>query len=243
MNGWEWLGLFFLSFVITIEIVSAPIEWFWPYSWGGRTIWRGKRTAKVVSLTFDDGPSQYTSKVLDILDEHEIPATFFVIGSQVEKFPDVVRRIIATGHAIGNHLFSFEAQRGLYKFFFPVNENEITKTQGIVESLTGRLPQYFRSPGAQMGRNFWYSVRKHNLIVVNGSIPFPNPESDALSQLITIKTTLKPGAIIILHDGNDHDHESDRPRIMLELLPMLINLLEKRGYKIVTLEENVEVRF
>src|SRR5437016_13359715 len=69
----------------------------------GETIWRGKTDTNAVSLTFDDGPSEDTESILDVLKHYGIKAAFFMIGSQVEKFPEIARRVAREGHEIGNH--------------------------------------------------------------------------------------------------------------------------------------------
>jgi len=105
------LVLLFTAIAILIEIVSAPIEWLWPKDWGGPTYWRGKTNLPEIALTFDDGPSKYTSKIFDILKEENIPATFFVMGRQAELFPEIIKRMAAENHEIGNHTYSFAAQQ------------------------------------------------------------------------------------------------------------------------------------
>ncbi|NLV39563.1 MAG: polysaccharide deacetylase family protein, partial [Bacteroidales bacterium] len=75
-----------------------------------KSLCRGDRADKLVTLTFDDGPDEVmTPKVLDVLQKHDIKATFFVIGSKVEKFPHIAKRIVAEGHTIANHTYSHKA--------------------------------------------------------------------------------------------------------------------------------------
>jgi peptidoglycan/xylan/chitin deacetylase (PgdA/CDA1 family) len=72
----------------------------------GETIWRGKADTNSVALTFDDGPSEDTESILDVLKAYGVKAAFFMIGTQVEKFPEVARRVALEGHEIGNHSLS-----------------------------------------------------------------------------------------------------------------------------------------
>ncbi len=220
-----------------LELVSAPVEWLWPYSAGGNTHWHGNVEGNLVSLTFDDGPSRYTEMILDVLKSHQVPATFFVMGVHVERFPRTVKRMAVEGHEIGNHTYSFESKRGLFKLYFPLKVEQINRTQEIVKEIIGTAPKYFRSPGGQMGRNLWHMVRQNDLRVVNGTLPFPEPEEDVERQFKTVLRTLKPGAIIILHDGDDRHPDSDRPRSTVRLLPRLLEVLKKKEYKIVSLSE------
>ncbi len=223
-----------------LEIVSAPIEWFWPKQWGGTVYWRGSADQPEIALTFDDGPSRYTPEILAILKENNIPATFFVMGKQAERYPEIIKQIAAEHHEIGNHTYSFPARK--FKFFSDVQESQVAKTQEVIEHLVQKTPRYFRSPGGQMGRCFRNYIRKHNLQVVNGSLPIPPPGKSAEEQLRVIKTTLRPWAILILHDGDDGYPESGRPKSTVELLPKLIEEVEKSGYRIVPLSRLLEGR-
>lgn len=225
--------LFFVSLVAILEIISAPIEWLWPEKLGGFTYWSGSTNRREVAITFDDGPSKYTARILDILKDQKVPATFFVMGQQAELFPEVIVRMAAENHEIGNHTYSFEAR--FFKLFSNIQESQIERCQQIIEDLVDIRPKYFRSPGGQLGRHFWNYIRKHNLKVVNGSLPIPPPEKDSDTQLEVIKSTLRPGAILILHDGDDGNPASDRPLSTVELLPKLFLELEQRGYQIVPL--------
>lgn len=107
------LGL--AALIVVVEVVSAPVEWLWPYQLKGNTHWHGQGSANCVSLTFDDGPSRYTETVLEILKEHEIAATFFVMGIQVARYPEIIKRMADEGHEIGNHTYSFQAKKGLVR--------------------------------------------------------------------------------------------------------------------------------
>lgn len=222
-------------FLASAESLSAALEWLWPASLGGATHWQGSPTQNTVSLTFDDGPSAYTGAVLDILRAERAPAAFFVIGSQVERYPALVRRMAAEGHEIGNHTYSFATRPLLLRFFLPVSAGQVARTQEVVRGVTGTTPQYFRSPGGQMGRPLWNAVRRQELRVVNGLLPCPRPESAAATQLATVLRTVRSGAIIILHDGDDRRPDSDRPRATVELLPRLIPALRDRGHAVVPL--------
>src|ERR1700682_4272613 len=74
--------------------------------WLGRTDWRGNDKTSVVGLTFDDGPSEETEGILDVLAAHALRGTFFMVGRNVERFPQTARRVVAEGHEIGNHSYS-----------------------------------------------------------------------------------------------------------------------------------------
>src|SRR2546421_11420717 len=69
----------------------------------GKTSWHGREDVDAVALTFDDGPGEDTAAILDVLAEYDVKATFFVLGRQVERFPEIARRIVRDGHESGNH--------------------------------------------------------------------------------------------------------------------------------------------
>src|SRR5438093_12740246 len=100
----EMLALSLLA-AMGIALVTFWLGFFLPGpQWFGRTISHGDRKSKDIALTFDDGPNEpYTSRVLDILSYERVPAAFFVVGTHVQRYPLVVRRMIAEGHLVGNH--------------------------------------------------------------------------------------------------------------------------------------------
>jgi peptidoglycan/xylan/chitin deacetylase (PgdA/CDA1 family) len=238
MQFWA-LGLL-LGLAVTIlilEWISAPIEWLWPHQLKGNTHWRGQISGNCISLTFDDGPSRYTEQILDILKAHGVVATFFVIGAQVVRYPELIERMADEGHEIGNHMYSFDAKTGLHLLYHPVPNGEIARTQDAIKDITGTSPRFFRSPAGQMGRGLWRQIKVHDLEVVYGAMPTPDVHANAESQLITALETAKPGAILILHDGDDHDPDSDRPRPTVDMLPRLLMQLRANGFQIVPLRK------
>ena len=235
----RWIVLFIIaSIVIAFEVISAPLEWLWPRRLGGYTYWRGNTDRRQIALTFDDGPSRYTKQILDILLENNIPATFFVMGRQAELFPETIRRMAVENHEIGNHTYSFAARK--FVFFSNIKQLEIIKTQDIVKRLALKTPCYFRSPGGQMGRLLWIHVRSQNLDVVYGALPIAHPEKSAEEQLQITRENINPGAILILHDGDDAEPDSDRAVTTVQLLPALLNEIAERGYEVVPLGKLLE---
>lgn len=228
-------SLIIIVLFILIEVISAPLEWFWPASLGGTTYWSADTDDNLVALTFDDGPSRYTEQILDILQRYNARATFFVMGRQVEAHPQLVERIVNEGHEIGNHTYDFTAQAN--KFFSGIDPADIAETQKLIETYTQKPVKFFRSPGGQMGRGFYNAVRENSLYVVYGALPFPHPDYDAQKQLRIARENIAPGAIIILHDGDDADPESERPQATVEMLPQLLDTIIQRGYRSTVLSE------
>lgn len=99
---------------------------------------------KLVALTFDDGPHPvYTEEILDVLDQAGIKASFFMMGKEAELYPDVVKKVSDAGHLIGNHTYT---HANVCQISADETTEEITKTNDILEGLTGKRPQFFRPP-------------------------------------------------------------------------------------------------
>ena len=104
----------------------------------GPTVWRGRRDRRAVALTFDDGPSEGTPRILDILARHQAPATFFQCGANVERLPEVARAVCQAGHTIGNHSYS----HSLYCFRSArFIEEDLRRAQEAIEAHTGSRPR------------------------------------------------------------------------------------------------------
>ncbi|WP_299975035.1 polysaccharide deacetylase family protein [uncultured Pseudoteredinibacter sp.] len=229
-----------LSIAIAVfEYYTAVFEFVWPAQWGGNTYWQAnKNNSKVIAITFDDGPSKYTTEVLKLLKEQKTKATFFLMGRQVDAFPEVAKEIAAQGHEIGNHGYGLIAQQSLDKLYLPsLPDQELLKAETSIYQATGIKPRYFRPPGGQIGRNLWRQVEQLQLTTITGILPFPEASNSAQKQLKTIADNLKPGGILILHDGDDANPESNRGQNVVELIPMLLKHLDNEGYQVVPLSE------
>ena len=103
----------------------------------GRSVWRGPRDRRAVALTFDDGPSESTPEILEILAGHGVPATFFQCGANVDRLPEIAREVAARGHEIGNHSYSHP-----YLFLRSPGaiEDELRRAQEAIEAHTGVRP-------------------------------------------------------------------------------------------------------
>src|SRR5437588_8991599 len=107
------------------------------------SIWRGPATRRAIALTFDDGPSESTPAILEILARHKIPATFFLCGANVDRLPAIARDIVAAGHEIGNHTYShpylfLRTRAGIAE--------ELSRAQKAIHASTGATPRWFRAP-------------------------------------------------------------------------------------------------
>ena len=112
-----------------------------------RSLGGNSQVRKEVALTFDDAPSPFTKEVLKILDNYGVSATFFLVGSQVEKSPEVARQIVAAGHEIGNHSFShcWSSDDSVETLV-----EDIKRAEEAIYRATGQVPLYFRPPGGMV---------------------------------------------------------------------------------------------
>ncbi|MBI2759806.1 MAG: polysaccharide deacetylase family protein [Chloroflexi bacterium] len=217
--------------------LGAYVLAVWPQSQVyGPIVSTGPSTERWVALTFDDGPNDpATSRVLDVLAEKDAKATFFVVGANVRVFPDTLRRMAAEGHAIGNHSYSHHKRDTLFGFRY----GELDKTQDAIEEVAGLRPSIYRSPnGFHTPWQLW-AVRRAGLTTVHWDVQtkdWERPDPDTIVRRVL--DSVHPGAIVLMHDGDDTRHGSDRSPTV-EALPRLIDELRARGYRLVTIPEMI----
>ena len=181
-----------------------------------------------VALTFDDGPDPKTTpQVLDLLDEYQARASFFLIGRRAEQFPDLAREIVRRGHLVENHTHH---HRHTFAFkLYPGMRREILQAQETLEELAGRRPRYFRAPAGM--RNIFLDPILHDLnlrLVAWTRRGYDAVDSDADRILPRLSRGLAAGDILLLHDGNS-PVQAERGPVIEETLPRLLDLLARRG--------------
>ena len=183
---------------------------------------------KVVALTFDDGPSKYTDKILNILKKYNACGTFFLIGNKVEFYSDVLKRMLEEGSEIGNHSYDHKLLTRLSKEDF---QEEINKTQEAIKKVTGFTPTLFRPTyGGYTNVLKSYTDLKFVLWDVD-SRDWQVKSKDKI--LNNILPNVKSGSIVLMHDN--HKYALDA------LEDILVNLKEQ-GYKFVTVSELLELK-
>lgn len=189
---------------------------------------------KIVALTFDDGPNGlYTSQLLDILSRHEVHVTFFVVGINVNKYPDIVRRMVTEGHAVGNHTCTnppgIEITGWSYK--------ELDAGQRAIYNAIGRNPVLFRPPFGKKTPWMLTQVRRHGMTTITWSVSV-NDAHAASAQVVAdrIMQRTHPGSIIVLHDGDEMRYERDRT-VLLDAVPQIVERLKAEGYTFVTVPQ------
>lgn len=180
----------------------------------------GRRDRKVLALTFDDGPSDYTPGFLDVLREKGVPGTFFEIGQEMGGREATMRRILREGDEIGNHTMHHTEFPG-YSAIAPVSD--------LIESATHFRPCLFRPPGGAVNSSVIAAAGEDGLRTITWDVDpadWSTPGSAAVYSRVVDAT--RPGSIILMHDGG-----GDRGGT-LAALPSIIDTLRARGYGFAT---------
>lgn len=201
----------------------------------GEIVPRVETGDSVVALTFDDGPLPGTTeRVLGMLRDEGVPATFFLIGEAIENHTEQARQIVRAGHEIGNHSYTHPRMVGLSMSRI---EEEITRTDTQIRraGYTGNI--HFRSPyGSKFLALPWYLSETNRKNIFWDIEPDSYPEISRNPALIArhVLQEARPGSIIILHVMTPHYAPS------LEAVPAIIRGLKERGYRFVTVSELLE---
>jgi len=155
-----------------------------------------------IALTFDDGPSEKTNDVLDILKKYNIKATFFLIGSKVELQQEVLKRLVEEGHELGNHTYNHSKSTGFYPI--PKLIQELESTRALVKKYTGLNMKLYRPPFGVTTPNLAKVVSQLRLHVIGWSVrSFDTTRQSAESIVQRILNQVKPGSVILLHDDRE----------------------------------------
>ncbi|BAT51949.1 Polysaccharide deacetylase [Nostoc sp. NIES-3756] len=207
-----------------------------PSSFQGTTIKSAKvnPSQKVIALTFDDGPwPETTAQVLDILKQNNIKATFFVVGQNVKNYPDLLKRVVAEGHAIGNHTWHH-----WYHFMNPqVAAYEVANTTKLIYQITGVKTDLFRPPGGMMHNGLVSYAKNNKYAVIMWSSDSADYSRPTVPKLINnVFRLAKPGGIVLMHDGGGNRSQT------VQALPEIITRFRKQGYSFVTVPELLEIQ-
>jgi len=199
----------------------------------GPSVWRGPRDRRAVALTFDDGPSEGTSRILEMLATHGALATFFPCGVHVARLPAVVRAVVEAGHEIGNHgynhpLCCFRSAKFI--------EADMERAQQVILEHTGARPVWFRAPYGVR----WFGIgRAQRRLGLKGVMWTAmgydwNLRAEAIVERMAGRVS--NGAILCLHDGRELRTQPDIGAT-IEAVRRLLPLLLERGYKLETVSQ------
>lgn len=186
-----------------------------------------------MALTFDDGPSESTPRLLEILDRHRARATFFQCGANVDRLPEVAQAVHAAGHEIGNHSYSHP-----YFHFRALDfiATELERAQRSIGDATGAAPVLMRAPFGVRWPGIGRAQRRLGLTGVMWTLIGYDWKWDAGRIVARLARKVGNGSIICLHDGRRLDA---RPPIgeTLEAVRRLLPILEARGYRLETVTQ------
>jgi peptidoglycan/xylan/chitin deacetylase (PgdA/CDA1 family) len=193
----------------------------------GPSVYHGPRNRKAIALTFDDGPSESTPRVLELLDKYQTPATFFQIGANVERLPEIARAVHSSGHEIGNHshthpLFCFHSADFIY--------GEFARAQHAIADHTGFSPTLLRAPYGARWFGFRQAQRRLGLQGVMWTTIGYDWKLKADTIVGRMLAGVAPGAVLCLHDGREVQANPDI-RETVSAVGRLIPALRDRGYK------------
>ncbi|MEC0268400.1 polysaccharide deacetylase [Paenibacillus anseongense] len=191
-----------------------------------------------VYLTFDDGPSKLTGKVLDILEKEGVKATFFALGEQAKEYPDMVKRILKDGHTLGNHSYN-HVYKELYSDF-QTFWDQIQRSEEIFADIADTRPQFVRAPGGtytNFDAYYYYLMDKAGYTVVDWNVDSGDSKRvhvPANEIWQTVKDSpLEHEMTVLFHDGTGHEST-------VEILPKVIEYYKNLGYTFAPLTTDVK---
>jgi peptidoglycan/xylan/chitin deacetylase (PgdA/CDA1 family) len=202
-------------------------------TWFGKLIFRGPGGTGEVAITFDDGPNPpYTLRIRDILDQRGVKATFFTVGKALDKRPDVSRALLADGMLIACHSYHHDAVSWMDPRY-----RELRSTDDAFMRNLGVRPTFYRPPHGTHTPFMAHALAEKGMKMVTWDVSAADwATNDAELVARRILTKVRPGSIILLHDGIDGNIGADRS-VVLEALPIILDGLESRGLKPVTLDK------
>ena len=179
---------------------------------------------KKVAITFDDGPdSDYTELLLVGLKERGVKATFFLLGKQVDQYPEIVKEIYEDGHLIGTHSYEHVNLRNLSDV---AAIEQVDKTNQAIYEITGEYPQFIRPPFGSWKNNLDYETEMIEVLWDVDPLDWKTSNSDVIAKRVVDK--VGENDIILLHDASESS---------VNAAFKIIDALEKEGYTFVTVEE------
>ncbi|WP_438431368.1 polysaccharide deacetylase family protein [Gorillibacterium sp. sgz500922] len=210
---------------------------------GGDDASESQEGGKVVYLTFDDGPSKLTPQVLDILQREQVKATFFELGELAEQRPQLTKRVVAEGHALGNHSYDhvYKELYGSFEGFW----NQITRTEAIFYRIAGLRPELVRPPGGSytnFDSFYFYLLEQGGYRVFDWNVDSTDASrrgvpAEAIERAV-LGAPLKDRMVVLMHDGAGHEES-------VKALPAVIRHFKENGYRFDRLDaapESVQFR-
>ncbi len=192
--------------------------------------------ASYIALTFDDGPAYgKTERLLEILRQEDVKATFFLLGQNASAYPETVRKIFDDGHEIGNHSYDHRNLTGSSVSYEEI-ERQMDLTGGIIEELTGKAPVSFRPPFGSFNDDVKRAAKDRGMAIYHWSWESNpedyNPGRDSKAIAEHVVENARNGHIVLLHDDKDHTIDS---------IPAMVKGLREKGFVFVTVSELISM--
>lgn len=225
---WSYILIVFLWFLITL-CGSFFIQWNYHLT---STHCNKKTSKNQIAITFDDGPHpEFTPKALDLLKAHKVKATFFCIGQQVEKHPEILKRIIAEGHLIGNHTYSHSKSFG----FFTTEKvsSELKKTIQLIKDIVGKEMILYRPAFGVTNPMIEKAVKNLKVNVIGWNVRSLDTTGRSEKMILNrVTSQISNGDIVLLHDTSQKT---------VNVLEQLLLFLEEKNLESVRVDELLEI--
>ncbi len=194
------------------------------------TIRHVKTSEKVVALTFDDGPSEpYTQQILDVLNKNNVKGTFYILGGNAKEYPKIIKQIMNDGHELGSHSMNHTMMKNRS---VDAIYNDLSSVDTILRNLGYQKEITFRAPFGITSDNLRTALAKLNKRQVLFTFLAQDWTKISAQQIHdNVMKQLKPGLIIVLHDGGKRRENT------VKATQMLIDSLKQQGYRIVSISE------
>lgn len=193
-----------------------------------KTWCKGPTRSKQIAITFDDGPlPEHTPAVLNILKAHNVKATFFCIGKNINANQALLAQIDEDGHLIGNH--SYE-----HSFWFDLKsaskmKAELQQTHGLIRQITGKEIKWFRPPYGVTNPNLAKAAKAMNYEAIGWNVrSMDTVVKDSADLLQKMKKRLQPGAVLLFHDTH---------KTTVDMLPFFLQFVKEQHYEVVPLDK------
>jgi len=227
--SWSWSAIPLIPYIAFIIYGSANIK----SNFYTKVHCSSITTEKQIAITFDDGPHfEFTPKILSTLHKYNSPATFFVIGKNIQGNENLIRKIDSAGHTIGNHTFS-------HSFFIDFKGKtgfmvELDTTSDIVYDIIKKRMNYFRPPYGVTTPHLASAAKALKYEVIGWNIRSLDTTKDTEEKIANrVISQVKPGAIILFHDTSEKT---------AEVLKQTLNFAKENGFKIVSVEELLKIK-
>jgi peptidoglycan/xylan/chitin deacetylase (PgdA/CDA1 family) len=179
----------------------------------------------VVALTFDDGPSAFTTQILAILRREHAPATFFEIGGSARQYPDIAREVLATGLPIGDHT---ETHPPLASLSLAQQRTEVLGAAKSLQSYGAPYPRLFRPPYGSFNKATLRLTHGHHMLMVLWTVDTRDFSQPGVKRIeYTAVSGARSGAIILMHDGGGPRSQT------VTALPHIIHALRRKHFRLV----------